>query len=523
MDRSIRRLGVFLMLLFVVLFAQLNYVQVFRADDLNTRTTNSRPVDVTFSQPRGNVSTADGVLLARSVETDTFYQYQREFPEGDLYAHTTGYFNYAFGATGVERAYNEELSGRTPSLQLESVGDLFVQRDRTANVRLTLRSDVQQAARDALGEQQGTVVALDPRSGGVLAQWSFPSFDPNPLSSHDIEASVAVRDLLTEAPGQPLLAKSYREIYPPGSTFKVVTGSVGVESGEVTPTSPTYPEISSLGLPQTNRALPNFGGSSCGGTLFTILARSCNTSFARMGLDIGGPAMIEGAEAFGFNQTLPFDLPAVDSRFPTVDFERELPSLAQSAIGQNDVAATPLQMALVAAGLANDGVIMEPRVLDEVRDGEGEVVERLGPTAWQRATSPETAAIMRDAMREVVATGSATRLQIDGVDVGAKTGTAQFGPGAPLRSHAWVIAWAGPPGEEPEVAVAVIVEGQEGASEQTGGVIAAPIARQVIEAALRPMPDPPPAEDDGDTDADGAGEDADGDADADPSTVEDGD
>jgi peptidoglycan glycosyltransferase len=490
MERSIRRLGGFIMILFCALFVQLNYIQVWRADDLNTKTGNSRPIDQAFSRPRGTIATADGVLLARSTPSDDRFQFQREYPEGDLYAALTGYFNYSRGATGLERAFNDELSGRTARQQVRQVGDLFVDTDRTGNLTLTVRSDVQQAARDALGDQRGSVVVLDPRSGAVLGLWSNPTFDPNLLANHDIPQAEAAYELLEAADGNPMLPKAYQEIYPPGSTFKVVTGATGVQDGSVTPTEPVYPTITALDLPQTDRDLPNFGGSACGGALFEILAKSCNTSFAQMGLDLGAEKMVAGAEAFGFNEQPPFDLTAATSRFPT-DFTENLPKLAQSSIGQNDVAATPLQMALVAAGIANDGVILEPHVVDTIRDGEGDLVLDHEPTQWKQAVSPQTADVMRQAMREVVATGSATRLQIDGVDVGAKTGTAQFGPAAPLRSHAWVIAWAGPPGEVPTVAVAVIVEGQEGASEQTGGRVAAPIAKTVIEAALRPMPAPP--------------------------------
>lgn len=485
MDRQIRRLGVFLMILFCALFAQLNYIQVFRAAQLNERPGNSRPIDQAFSRSRGYVSTADGVVIARSVKSGDRYEYQREFPEGELYAQLTGYFNYSFGATGLERAYNDELSGTTAAQRIKSVGDLFVRKDRTGNLKLTVRADVQEAARAALGNQKGTVVAIDPRTGGVLALWTWPSFDPNQLSGHDLDHTQDVKAVLEAADGNPLLPKAFRETYPPGSTFKVVTGSTGVQSGQVTPEAPSYPVLRSLDLPQTSKNLPNFGGGACGGTLFTILAKSCNTSFAQMGLDLGGPTLIAGAEAFGFNARPPFDLSAVASSFPDQDFSKELPKLAQSAIGQNDVRATPLQMALVAAAIATDGQVPSPHVVDEIRDGEGDLVRRVAPPPWRRAVSPETAATMRDAMREVVRAGSATRLQIEGVDVGAKTGTAQFGT-APLKSHAWVIAWAGPPGQTPTIAVAVIVEGQPGASEQTGGRVAAPIAKQVIEAALRP-------------------------------------
>jgi len=490
MDRSIRRLGGFLILLFCALFAQLNYIQVFRADDLNTKTGNDRPVVAAFARPRGTMATADGVLLARSVPSDDRFQYQREYPEGDLYAALTGYFSYVYGATGLERAYNEELAGRTARQQVRSIGDLFVDSDRTGNLTLTVRSDVQRVAREALGDQRGSVVVLDPQTGAVLGLWSNPTFDPNLLATHDVDAGRGAYDLLNAADGKPLLPKAYQEIYPPGSTFKVVTGSTGVEDGSVTPTEPVYPTIRALDVPGTSRDLPNFGGSACGGTLFTILAKSCNTSFAQMGLDLGGEKMTAGAQAFGFNEQTPFDLATATSRFPT-DFTDDQPKLAQSSIGQNDVAATPLQMALVASAIANDGVMVEPYVVQTIRDGEGDLVKEAEVTQWKRAVSPQTASIMRDAMREVVTNGSAKLAAIEGYDVGAKTGTAQFGPAAPLRSHAWTIAWAGPPGQKPTVAVAVIVEDQSGANEGTGGRVAAPIAQRVMAQALQPMPAPP--------------------------------
>jgi len=490
MDRSIRRLGAFLMLCFCALFVQLNYIQVLKADKLNTRTGNNRPIDQSFAKPRGTIATSDGVLLAKSVPSNDRFQYQREYPEGELYAALTGFFNYSRGATGLERAYNEELSGKTAKQQIKSVGDLFVSKDRTGNLKLSVRSDIQKVAKSALGDFHGSVVALDPRSGEILALYSNPSYDPNLLANHDVTDSENAYKLLSAADGNPMLPKAYREIYPPGSTFKVVTGSTGVEVGGVTPTDPRYPVVTSITPPGTTRPLRNFGGEPCGGTLFVILAKSCNTSFAQMGMDLGGDKMVAGAQGFGFNSVPPFDLPAVASHFKT-DFTRNQPALAQSSIGQNETAATPLQMALVAAGVANDGVIMEPHVVSEIRDGEGDLVKQHDPTQWKRAVSPQTADIMRQGMREVVANGSATRLQIPNLDVGAKTGTAQFGPSVPLRSHAWVIAWAAVPGQQASIAVAVIVENQDGASESTGGRLAAPIAKQVIEQAFQPAPAPP--------------------------------
>ena len=493
MDRSIRRLGVFLMLLFCALFVQLNYIQVFRAKDLNHKPDNSRPVDQAFSRARGTITTSDGVVIARSVKSNDRFQFQREYPGKDLYAQITGYLNYSFGATGLESSYNSELSGSTARQQLRSIGDLFVDRDRTGNLTLTVRSDIQQKAKEALGGQRGSVVVLNPQTGGVLGLWSYPSFDPNVLSSHDFKATAAAKVLLEQAAGHPLLARSYREIYAPGSTFKVVTGSTGVQTGKVTPTTPTYPSLRALNVPQTSHDLRNYGGELCGGQLFHVLAKSCNTSFAQMGLDIGGDAMVAGAQAFGFNSVPPLDLPAVASTFPKGPFDQQLPVLAQSAIGQGQVASTPLQMALVAAGIANDGVIMEPHVVDDIVDGEGDQVRKNQPTQWRRAVSPQTADIMRQAMRQVVADGTASSMQLPGIDIGAKTGTAQFGPATPLRSHAWMILWAGPPGQKPTVVVAVLVEGTNGLGEQTGAQAAGPVARAVLEQALKPPP-PPPAD-----------------------------
>ena len=275
-NTQIRRLGAFLMACFVALFVQLNYVQVLRAHDLNTKPGNSRPVDQAFSRPRGTVSTADGTVIARSVPSNDHFKYQREFPEKDLFGFVTGYFNFSFGATGLEASYNNELSGRTTNQQIRSLSDLFVDHDHTGNLKLTLRKDVQEVARQQLGNRKGSVVAINPKTGAILAFWSYPSYDPNALSSHGRSASVA-KNLLEASPDKPLLPRMYRETFFPGSTFKVVTGSVGVQSGMVTQTQPVYPAVSSYTPPQTNRPLRNFGGEVCGGVLFDILAKSCNT------------------------------------------------------------------------------------------------------------------------------------------------------------------------------------------------------------------------------------------------------
>ena len=493
MNVRIRRLGVALLVAYVAVFAKLNYIQVFNAESLNEEPGNNREILRDFTEPRGTITSADGVLLARSVEVDDQFVRQREFPTGELFGHITGFFSLEFGAEGLERSYNDELAGQTAEQELRSFADLFVDKERTGNLTLTMREDLQALARDQLGERQGSVVVIDPRTGEVLAMWSYPSYDPNVLSSHDFDGAQQARDLLLSLDDpnnafdrSPLAPASYRERFFPGSTFKVVTGATGVQAGVVTPEEPVYPVVSSYTPPQTTVPLINFGGSECGGELFTILARSCNTSFAQMGVeDIGPDRMIEGAESWGFNDTPPLDLPAVaESAFPT-DFSDNIPALAQSAIGQNDVAATPLQMALVAAGVANDGVIMAPHVVAEIRDGEGDVLDRAGSDVWLQAVDGPTARTMREGMIGVVERpdGTAGSLAIEGQEVGGKTGTAQLGTDPP-RSHAWIISFAGPPGGQSEVAVAVIVEAENGASEQTGGSVAGPIARTMMIAAL---------------------------------------
>ncbi len=486
MSNQIAKLGVGLLLCFLVLFVQLNRVTVFGAQQLKDNPANNRSTLRDFDAPRGTIVTADEVVVARSDPTPegARFEYARTYPEGDLFAHTVGYFSLNLGATGVEDTYNSELAGRTLDLSFRDFDDLFVDRDRVGDVRLTLRADVQRVARDMLGERRGSVVAIDPRTGELLSLWSWPSFDPNALASQDLAGANAAKELLDADPGKPLLAKTYQERYFPGSTFKVVTAAAGLASGQITADQPSYPAAREYTPPQTSRPLRNFGGSTCGGNLFDILRVSCNTAFAQMAIDLGAGAMVDQAEAFGFNEAPPIDLPRpARSVFPT-DFDQNLPALAQAGIGQNDVAATPLQMALVAAAVANEGRVMAPRVVADIRDDDNSVVEDPEPSQWgSPAISTEHADVLRRAMVEVAERGTARNLLIPGMEVGGKTGTAQLGTDPP-RSHAWIIGFAGPPGQPASVAVAVLVEGQPGASEQTGGQVAAPIARAVMETVL---------------------------------------
>ena len=478
MNGQIRRVGATLMALFAVLFLWLNYIQLVRADELANNPANVRAAVRDFSKPRGQIIAADGAVLARSVDVDTSFERLREYPERDLFGHVTGFFSFTFGATGIERSYNDELAGR--DLGIDSLKDIVVDRTVTGDVFITASKSLQTVARDALGARRGSVVAVDPTTGAVLALWSTPTFDPNLLSQHDQKAVQEAWQLMNLDRARPLLARSFQETFAPGSTFKVVTAAAALERNPELATK-VYPPLRELDLPQTNRNLPNFGGGTCGGTLPDLLRVSCNTGFGQMGLDLGAEALVGEARDFGFDERPPLDIPAVRaSAIPDVNaFERDLPALAQSAIGQRDVRATPLQMALVAASVANDGVIMRPHLMAEIHDNDGEVVRRYEPAAWKTATTPEVNAQLRDLMINVVEAGTATRAKVGGAVVGGKTGTAQTEGD---NAHAWFIGFG--EGNGRKVAVAVIVESQDGVSEATGGRVAAPIAQTVIKSAL---------------------------------------
>jgi len=480
-NTQIRRLGIVLLVLFSALFVQLNWLQVIDAHKLNTNPINSRAVVRDFVQPRGTIQTADGAMLAQSVASNDAFKLQRQYPLGPLFGHVTGYFSFTYGSEGVERTYNDALTGHVSKPGFNP-RDLLFKRDKTANVTLTLSRNLQQVASDALGQRKGAVVALDPRSGAVLALVDYPTYNPVELASHDQASVKSAWDRLNADVTSPLLPRTYRERYPPGSSFKVVTAATALASGAATTAQPVYPSLTEIPLPQTNnQTLRNFGGERCGGALPDALKVSCNTAFAQLGLDMGAQKLSAGAEAFGFNKVPPLDLPfGATSAFPQASaFDRDKPALAKSAIGQQDVAATPLQMALVAAGIANNGVVMTPHVLSEIRDTDGSVIQKYDPKPWLTAVPPGVANATRDMMVGVVTGGTGTGAQIPGVTVAGKTGTAQTGSNS---SDVWFISFA--PAEAPRVAVAVMVENQPNRDEFTGGAVAAPIAKAVLQAAL---------------------------------------
>ena len=485
MNRPLRRVAVAVLLLFGLLLVNVNYLQTVRADKLRNDERNSRVLLRTYAQERGSISLVDGTertLLARSIETDDQLKYLRQYPGGSAFAHVTGFYSLVYGRTAIERQADEVLSGEDSRLFVERVSDVVTGRvPAGGGVVLTLDQAAQRAASQAMGNKRGAVVALDPKSGAILAMVSTPSYEPERLSSHDPASIRAYYQELTERDDDPLLNRAISQTYPPGSTFKVITAAAALEAGTAPDTRVPAPD--QLVLPQTTVPLRNFGGSRCDDgrtqTLADALRVSCNTAFAQLGLDLGEQALREKAKAFGFEDDgLTLTERVASSSIPS---GLDPPSLGQSAIGQRDVRTTPLQMALVAAGIANDGTVMKPYVVREVQAPDLTRLSVAQPETYREAVSPEVAEQLTSMMELVVTDGSARSAAIPGVRVAGKTGTAQHRPGA--DPHAWFIGFA--PADDPQVAVAVIVEnGGSLGSEATGGAVAAPVGQAVMRAVL---------------------------------------
>jgi peptidoglycan glycosyltransferase len=493
-DRQIRKLGIALLVLFLIAFAQVNYIQVFAADRIAEDPANAqRQLIAEYKIDRGSILAADGTtVLASSRRSPGALRFQRRYPHGELYAHETGFYSFVFGRTELEQSYNDFLTGDAAELLPQTLTDLVLGRPKQgATIVTTLVPEIQEAAAAAAQAEAGDVAiaAIDPATGDVLALVSEPTYDPNPLASQDPEVVRDSWDELNADPEKPLLSRSSDELFPPGSTFKLVTASAALENG-FGPES-LWPNPNELDLPLTDATIENFGGSTCSGgsqiTLADALRQSCNVVFGAVGLELGADKLAAQARAYGFTaeageDLVPFDIPWTSGVFPAPEtFEGRDPAVAISAIGQQDVAANPLQMALVAGAIANDGVEMQPRLVTEARDPSGRVIAEFQPQEFSRPLSPANAAALTQMMVGVVEAGTGTAAQIPGVTVAGKTGTAQHGEGE--NPHAWFVCFA--PAEAPRIAVAVIVlDGGSLGSEATGGQVAAPIARAVLEAGL---------------------------------------
>lgn len=483
MNKPIRTLAVGCLVLFAALLINVNYVQVFKASDFNSDTDNKRVLDAECSRERGPIL-VDGEPVARSIPSNDDLDYIRKYSRPLLYAPVTGFFSCIYGTSGVENSENAILSGSDERLFVDRIIDLLGDDEpKGGSVLLTLSSAAQQAAYDGLealpGNTKGAVVALDPDTGAILAMVSTPSYDPNRLSTHDVDAANRSWDRLNASPSEQLLNRATQEIYPPGSTFKVVVSAAALGNG-YSPNS-LVNGSAVLDLPLSTSVLRNQSGDDCGGEqipLTQALAVSCNVAFGDIGLKLGAATLQDQAERFGFNDDYLDELPLATSDFPS---DIDEPQTALSAIGQYDVAATPLQMAMVVAGVANDGAVMKPYVVQEVRSPDLDVLEEGDPEVLQQAMSAPVANQLTAMMVEVVDTGTGIPAQIPGVAVAGKTGTANT---ANERSpYAWMVTFA--PADNPQVAVAVFIEKTDVPREDiSGGGLAAPIAVEVMKAVI---------------------------------------
>lgn len=474
MNTPIRRLAFVLLTLLGLIVLDLTYLQVIAGPRYRDDLRNPRLAASRSSTERGPLVSREGIVLAESTaEPGSTQTFLRSYPEGSSYAHAVGYTSLLFGNSGLEREYSHALSSDS-DLTMSGIIDALLGREQGAQgIRLTLAHTVQQSAQRALDGRTGAVIALEPSTGEVLALYSSPSFDPVVL----LGESAVAGDALAADSATPLRDRVIDQILAPGSAFKVITAAAALESGTANPDS-RYPDPLALELPGSTAVIRNADRQPCADGVDVSLAeafrRSCNTVFGQIGMDLGAETIGLTAEAFGFNSEISFDLPVVASVFPTSTLAGDSPAIAQSAIGQRDVQATPLQMAMIAATVANDGVVMRPYLVSEFFDRDLNILSQTNPVELRRAVSPGTAAVLGDLMTAVVEAGTGQAARIDGAVVGGKTGTAQI-PGA--EPHAWFIGFATL--DDRSVAVAVVVENGGG-----GGTVAAPIARQVMQAWL---------------------------------------
>ena len=489
MNKELRRVSLVVLAMFVALFVSSTYITTFQADALRADPRNSRSLLASYSAQRGPILVG-GEPVAQSDPVDDVYEYQRSYPQPELYAPVTGYYTLGQGSRGIEDAMNQYLTGNANSQFFEQMNSLLTgQSPEGATVNLTLDPAVQQAAFDALGSNNGSIVAVEPSTGKILAMVSKQSYDPNPLASHDSAAVKAAYDSLVADPADPLQNKAIEgNLYVPGSTFKLITVAAALESGDYTPES-AFPNPSTLTLPGTSTNINNAEGGSCGGgdeaTIATALRLSCNIPMAQLGRALGADALKEQAQAFGFDDdSIGIPQSVTPSQFPIEDAdgaEISDASLMLQSFGQGNDRVTPLQMAMVSAAIANGGTQMDPTLIDSVLNPDLSPVEDFSPTEYGDPISSDTASTMTDMMVDDVADGAASNARISGVDVAGKTGTAENGPGEPYTL--WFTGFA--PAADPEVAVAVVVENGGGQGQSAfGNSVASPIAKKVIEAVL---------------------------------------
>ncbi|MCR4525337.1 penicillin-binding transpeptidase domain-containing protein [Kocuria rhizophila] len=478
MNKAIRRMWLMVAGIVMVLLLTLTYVQFFAADALQANPWNNRTLYEQFGQDRGSIL-VDGQEIAKSVPSNDDFEHQRVYTDSPMYSNLTGYFSLVYGATGLESAMGDELSGASDDQFYDRVVSLFSgDQPKGASVELTLDSKLQKVAYNALEGHNGSIVAVDPKTGEIKAMVSRKSYDANAMSSHNTDEVVAAADQLNADPAQPLVNRAIGgDLYAPGSTFKLIDTVAALESGKYT-TDTTIPNPSELPLPDTTVTLPNYRQGGCAArsqvNLQFALEQSCNTPFAQIAMELGQDEIRKTAENFGYGQELSIPLEVTPSVFPE---EMNQAQLALSSIGQYDVRTTPLQVAMTSAAIANDGVMMKPSLVKNVRSSDLSVIDEFKAEQLRRSTDAETAQTVTELMTSVVDNGIASGAAVPGVKVAGKTGTAETGEDG--LNDSWFTGFA--PADDPQLAVAVVVEDVD---VTTGSTVTSPSARQLFEAVL---------------------------------------
>ncbi|KPI07048.1 penicillin-binding protein transpeptidase [Actinobacteria bacterium OK074] len=481
MNKTIRRASVFTLFLVFALLVRATWVQFYDAKALADDSDNRRNVIEQYAEPLGNIIVGGKSVTGSQRTTSGDLAYQRTYTDGDLYSAVTGYSSQVYGATQLEGIYQKLLDGTDSGLT--TVMDTVTgERAAPGNVITTIDPDVQKAAYDALGDKKGAAVAIDPTTGKILAVVSTPSYDPSSIAGSDDSAAWKK---LTTSSDKPMVNRALRQALPPGSTFKLVVAAAALEDGLYSSVDEKTDSPNPYTLPETRTTLTNESSSApCeNATIRVALEYSCNTVFAKMAADLGQAKVRATAEKFGFNDsTLDMPVRAYASVYPT---KMDSAETALTGIGQFDVTATPLQMAMVSAAIANGGELVSPHMVSQTTDGSGNVLKDYdSDTSTKRIVSASTASQLQSAMQSVITDGTGTNARIAGVTVGGKTGTAQHGENNSQTPYAWFTSYGKADGKE--VAVAVIIEQSDAArSEVSGNGLAAPVAKAMMEAALK--------------------------------------
>ncbi|MET4783624.1 penicillin-binding transpeptidase domain-containing protein [Glaciihabitans sp. UYNi722] len=477
MNKELKRVSIAVLLMFIALFASSTVITVFQVDNLNADGRNVRTLYDSYSAERGPIL-VDGQAIAESKPVNDPYKFQRVYNSPELYSAVTGYFTLNQGTTGVEGSLNNYLSGTANDQFLSKINSIITgQSPKGASVSLTINPKAQQAAFDALGNYTGAVVAIDPKTGGILAMVSKTAYDPNPLASHKTDDVIAAYKQLLGAPTRPLLNRAIGgDLYHPGSVFKLVVASAAIDSGKYTPDS-EFPNPSTYQLPLSNTVISNAEGGTCGGTptvtIATALRLSCNIPFAQLGAALGADTISKYAKAYGYGADFSVPMSVTPSTYP---INTDVAKVMLSSFGQDEDRVTPLQIAMTSAAIANKGTLMSPTLIKEIDAPDLTPIQPFQEKAYGQPISAETSATLTQLMVSNVSNGAASNARIDGVDVAGKTGTAENGKGRPFTL--WFTGFA--PANDPQIAVAVVVENGAG----FGNSVSAPIAKKVIEAVL---------------------------------------